>query len=345
MEVPAFPWLEEEPEASRWVRLRSVFLHVTKACNLRCMYCYFSANRPLPDEMNMQEFEKLWLDLVIVRPRRVIFTGGEPLLRPDILDLLRGLRKADAHHHMLRCLNTNGHLLTKEVARQLVGLVDELRVSVDALPARNDALRGRGSFDAAMRALDLAYSVGFEPKALVTVTSDSFPDLEELLCLLVGRHITRINLNLFRPIGRGRRKPTWRVGLSQVDEVVRRAWERCRGTPQAVLLSGDTKSDDCVNCGIGQFANIMPNGDVFPCHVLVDRNFGCGNVRNQGFLAICRRSGFLGKLAALDFRELATRDSALAVLEDPSTCLGDIDLSGRLLTALSTARDHPRTRK
>ena len=112
-----------------------------------------------------------------MKPQKVVFTGGEPLLRMDIMDQIRGLRDADPGHHVLRCLNTNGHLMTPELARNLVGLVDEVRVSVDALPERNDSLRGRGSFEAAMKALDDLHAVGFEPKALVTVTLISLPDL------------------------------------------------------------------------------------------------------------------------------------------------------------------------
>ena len=60
-----------------------------------------------------------------------------------------------------------------------------MRVSVDALETRNDALRGAGNFAAAMRALEIYYSVGFEPKVLVTVTSQSLPDLEELIWLRI----------------------------------------------------------------------------------------------------------------------------------------------------------------
>jgi MoaA/NifB/PqqE/SkfB family radical SAM enzyme len=181
METAAFPWLEPETATTEAVALKNVFLHVTKACNLRCAYCYFSASQPLPDEMTTAEFDRLWPEMVALRPEKVVFTGGEPLLRADILELLGGLRAADAEHHVLRCLNTNGHLVTPELARALAGLADEAPVSVDALSSRNDALRGAGNFEQAMRALECFYSVGFEPKALVTITATSLPDLEELL--------------------------------------------------------------------------------------------------------------------------------------------------------------------
>ena len=94
------------------------------------------------------------------------------MLRADILELLGGLRAADPEHHVLRCLNTNGHLVTPELARALVGLADEVRVSLDALPERNDAMRGAGNFESALRALECYYAVGFEPKVLVAAICD-----------------------------------------------------------------------------------------------------------------------------------------------------------------------------
>ncbi len=174
MEATAFFWLEPETATTETVALKNVFLHVTKACNLRCAYCYFSASQPLPDEMTNAEFIRLWPEMVALRPGKVVFTGGEPLLRADILELLGGLRAADPEHHVLRCLNTNGHLVTPELARALVGLADEAPVSVDALAARNDARRGAGNFEQAMRALECFYSVGFEPKALTHDHRDEF---------------------------------------------------------------------------------------------------------------------------------------------------------------------------
>jgi radical SAM protein with 4Fe4S-binding SPASM domain len=303
------------------VPLRNIFLHVTKVCNLYCSYCYFSAHKPLPDEMSTAEFNCLWTEMVALRPRKVIFTGGEPLLRPDILDLLRGLRKADPEHHVLRCLNTNGHLVTPELARELVGLADEVRVSLDAMPKRNDALRGQGNFEAAMRALETLYAVGFEPKVLVTVTTQSLPDLEELLCFLIEKKITRINLNGLRPIGRGKGRREWQVKPDQIQVAVRRAWTRCY--PDQPTPPDPPGPESCSNCGVGSFLNVMPNGDVFPCHVLTNREFCCGNVREQSLLEICRRDGFLGELQAIDFHDLARQDERLAPLTRPG-CMGEV---------------------
>lgn len=304
------------------ITVRSVFVHVTKACNLRCSYCYFSASRPLPDELTTDDFSRLWPDFVSIRPQKVIFTGGEPLLRPDILDLLRGLREADPEHQVIRCLNTNGQLVTTEVAHALVGLADEVRVSIDGLPARNDALRGSGSFRDALQALEHFRDAGFQPKALVTVTLTSLPDLEELLCLLIERSITHINVNPFRQIGRGKGHPELVAQTAQISAAVERALSRCLpGYPPSIESQ---VPESCSNCGVGSFLNIMPNGDVYPCHVLVEREFRCGNVRDQSLRDICLSSGLLGNLQALNFRDLARQDQRVDELKQPKVCLGNV---------------------
>ena len=301
------------------IPLKTVFVHVTKACNLRCAYCYFSANKPLPDEMATDEFARLWDGMVAVRPRKVVFTGGEPLLRPDLFELLHGLRDADPDHCVLRCLNTNGHLVTPEVARNLVGLADEVRVSIDGLAERNDKLRGRGNFEAALRALDCFHDVGFEPKALVTLTSVCVADLEELLCLLLSKKITRINLNAYRPIGRGALHGEWKANPKEIRLAMARAWSR--NYPERPPPEDPVRPETCLNCGVGSFLNIMPNGDVFPCHVLTDPEFRCGNIRQQELPEICRKNGLIGQLASLNFREMAVEDHRLDELRG-IPCMG-----------------------
>lgn len=206
------------------------------------------------------------------------------------------------------------------MARRLVGLVDEVRVSIDAMPLRNDRLRGQGNFDAAMKAFDIFYSVGFEPKALVTVSARSLRDVEELLGLLVSKGITRINLNGFRPIGRGYGQSDWLPDHDSVRAAVDQARRRWFDLPPRETIVSEAQR----SCGVGQFLNIFPNGDVFPCHVLTSPDFRCGNVREDSLSKICGRGGLLHALYDLDFRELAQDEIEFETLTRPGVCLGDV---------------------
>jgi len=304
------------------VALRNVFLHVTKQCNLRCRYCYFSASRPLPGELTVAEFRPLWADLVALRPRKIVFTGGEPLLRPDILELLVALRAVNGSPRVRTVLNTNGFPVTTETAHRLTGLVDEVRVSLDGAREQHDAMRGEGSFDAAVRALGRLRSAGLTPRVLVTVTPTALPGLADLLCWLVERGITAININPFRPVGRGARHPEWVVAGEAIAAEVRRAWDRCH--PGRAFPENRAASPQQRHCGVGRFLNIMPNGDVFPCHVLTRPEMRLGNIRRERLGAICRRGGLLGGLAALDFAELAAADPAVEGLTRRHTCLAEV---------------------
>ena len=235
--------------------------------------------------------------------------------------MLCDLRSADHDHRVLRCLNTNGHLVTKEVARELVGLVDEVRVSMDGLREANDAVRGDGNFEAAKAALDLLLNVGFEPKVLVTVTERTVDDLERVLLLLTSWGINRVNVNRFRPVGRGHGKEGLRPSLDQIDDGMRRAWNRVRLGDQFPF---QTQSESQSTCGVGRFLNIMPDGNVFPCHVLTMPEFSCGNVRDGCIARLYAPGGLLNRLLAADFKMLAAMDPDLERLQLPNTCMGTV---------------------
>ena len=273
----------------------------------------------MPGELTKAELAPLWPQIAALGPQKLVFTGGEPFMRADIIDLIRGFREADSQHSVVCCLNTNGHGVSPRIARALVGLVDEIRVSIDALARRNDALRGSGSFDTALRAIETFYEAGFEPKALVTFTAVSAPDLEDLLCLLLQKGIVHININQFRPAGRGATHFEWRLDLREAEAAVQRARRRCGLEPRPGMPEAAVPRR---NCGVGQFVNIMPNGDVFPCHMLTQREFFCGSIREQSLLAICGREGLLDKLTALDLSDLALRDPRLRELSKGDACMG-----------------------
>jgi MoaA/NifB/PqqE/SkfB family radical SAM enzyme len=115
--------------------LLSINLEVTKRCNARCNFCDYWKEKP-PEELKdyVQVVRKL-------KPLSVGLTGGEPLLREDLPDLIASLRR---NFGFLRIsLVTNGSLLTREKGLELweAGL-DELSISLDYLDSRHDAGRG-----------------------------------------------------------------------------------------------------------------------------------------------------------------------------------------------------------
>ncbi len=306
------------------VKIKTIFFHVTKACNLRCKYCYFSANKPLANELRTEEFPPIWKDIVSLRPEKVVFTGGEPLLRDDILELLDSLREADKEHHILRCINSNGSFVTAQLAQELVGLADEVRISLDALQEKNDYLRGKGNFASALRSAALYKSVGFDPKILITVTSYTVPDLEDLVTFLLRNGFSNLNLNFFRPIGRGQDQTRWIADIDTAWEAVERGWLRVySNTKKPNLPTKNAHKKAYMNCGVGSYLNIMSNGDIYPCHVLTDERFKLGNLRKNSLLKICKQAGVVNEWQNLNFPEIEKLNKKLIGLSKPK-CLGEV---------------------
>ena len=156
----------------------------------------------MPGEMSAADYATLWPQLAQLSPEKVIVTGGEPLMRGDLLPLLAALREADQVRRMTVCLNTNGSLVTPSMARQLREFVDEVRVSVDGTESVHDALRGAGSLRAALDALSCFAVAGFVPRAVITATRTSLSCLDQTLLLLLRHGVTNIRLARFHPMGR-----------------------------------------------------------------------------------------------------------------------------------------------
>ncbi len=116
-----------------------VILYVTEGCNLRCAMC--SYRQRLPDELTLEEFETLAPELAALGLKRIVFSGGEPLLRTDFEQICNIFAALSVKQTLL----TNGVLLKKK-AEKIAPYLDELIISIDgATPDTHDIIRGANS--------------------------------------------------------------------------------------------------------------------------------------------------------------------------------------------------------
>ncbi|WP_225335573.1 TIGR04347 family pseudo-SAM/SPASM protein [Halomicrobium urmianum] len=167
-----------------------VVWNVTRQCNLYCQHCYASADtETAPGELSTEEGKTLLSELADYGAPVVLFSGGEPLVRDDLEELI-----AHAADLGLRpVLSTNGTLITEERAADLrdAGL-QYAGVSVDGLPERNDAFRGEeGAFDAAVRGIENCLDAGLKTGLRYTITDHNAPDLEGVVDLLTDVGLDR----------------------------------------------------------------------------------------------------------------------------------------------------------
>lgn len=179
-----------------------VVWNITRACNLKCVHCYNdSGASKADDELPTEEAKVVLDDLVQFGVPSVLFSGGEPLMRPDLFELIgyaveRGLRAV---------ISTNGTLITTEMAKKIKQHgVSYVGISLDGIGDINDKFRGvDGAFDRAVAGIKNCQDAGVRIGLRLTLTKRNVQDLEGLFDFFEAKKIERACFYHFVPSGRG----------------------------------------------------------------------------------------------------------------------------------------------
>jgi len=147
--------------------------NLTYRCNLRCSYC--GTWRDETPEMPTAEVLSLADELATLGTRFVGFSGGETLLREDIGAVVDRC----AEHGMKVSIQSNGTLLPERVGE--LGRVAEIQLGIDGPPEINDSIRGRGAYDAVVRAMEICLTHGISVCLSAVVSSRNLEHLGHVL--------------------------------------------------------------------------------------------------------------------------------------------------------------------
>jgi len=179
-----------------------VVWNMTRRCNLKCVHCYSaSADIDYPDELTTDEGKKLIDDLAAFGAPVILFSGGEPLLRPDLLKLAQYATDKG----MRAVISTNGTLITREIAAKLktIGL-SYVGVSLDGLEKTHDRFRGtKGAFERAMEGIRNCRDAGIKVGIRFTVNKRNLADVPAMFDLLKKEKIERLCFYHLVYTGRG----------------------------------------------------------------------------------------------------------------------------------------------
>ena len=171
--------------------LTSLRLSVTDRCNLRCQYCMPEKDYvwlPRADILTFEEIDTLVDVFISVGVDKVRITGGEPLLRKDLPDLVALLARKPALEDL--ALTTNGMLLAAQVEALRSAGLPRITVSLDTLHAdRFKALTRFDSLDVVLRGLELAAAAGFDSVKVDTVVIRAVNDDELVPLLELGQRL------------------------------------------------------------------------------------------------------------------------------------------------------------
>ncbi len=173
-----------------------------RRCNLRCVHCYsHSRDIPYENELTTEQGKALIEDLAEFGSPVILFSGGEPLMRPD----LEELAKFATHKGMRAVISTNGTLITEDVAKRLkeIGL-SYVGVSLDGMRETNDRFRGvRGAFDQALAGIRNCKRAGIKVGLRFTMNKRNVTDMAGIFKLLEEEDIPRVCFYHLVYAGRG----------------------------------------------------------------------------------------------------------------------------------------------
>lgn len=168
-----------------------VVWNCTRTCNLNCIHCYAGAEaKKYEGELTTEEAKQFIDDLADFRVPVLLLSGGEPLARPDVLELARYAREKGIRP----TLSTNGTLIDRQVAQEIKDIgVGYVGISLDGIGEKNDEFRGKkGAFEAALRGIENCLAVGQRVGLRFTINRHNYGELEAIFNLIEEVGIPRV---------------------------------------------------------------------------------------------------------------------------------------------------------
>ena len=265
--------------------------NVTLRCNLKCSHCYINAKESkLPDELSTDAAKMLIHQITEVSRPLLILSGGEPLLRDDIYEIIR----YGADRGLRMGMGSNGMLIDDEVAGKLKDAgMWTVAISLDSSnPERHDEFRGvEGCWEHAVNAIKALKKVGIETQVNCSVTQQNYDEVDDIMALAESLGVDNFHLFFLVPTGRGTDiediTPTMyedmiRSTLAKTTKYKLNVKPSC--APQFMRVAKDQGVDMSRwvrGCMAGlYYCRIYPSGEVTPCPYMP---VSLGNIHKKSF--------------------------------------------------------------
>ena len=229
MEALFTQWRERLEALIREHPLQIISWEATRRCNLRCLHCGSPAedadhHAELTTAEIVGAFEQIARDFDMRRFRHINITGGEPFVRPDLLEVLHQISRLPCYRNI--DIQTNGLILADhpELFRDLKEYgVTGLGISIDGLEATHDAFRRQpGSFAKAVRAAQLAVDYGYTVTVSMVAHAQNVEEIQPLFHLVRKEIQPRIfRVMTIDPQGRAAENSEYLLSPEQLRQVIR----------------------------------------------------------------------------------------------------------------------------
>ncbi|MFZ5595599.1 MAG: putative heme d1 biosynthesis radical SAM protein NirJ2 [Bacillota bacterium] len=283
--------------------------NTTNGCNLYCKHCYRDAGVRAGEELNTEEGMNLIDEIAKAGFKIMIFSGGEPLIREDIYDLVshavnRGLRPV---------FGTNGTLIDGVVAERLKNSgAAAMGISLDSVdPEKHDTFRGQtGAWQKAVDGMKACREAGLPFQIHTTVVDWNYDEIEEITDFAVKVGALAHHVFFLVPTGRGADIEGESLRADKYEKLLTRIMKKQREVnielkptcaPQFMRIARElgVKTRFTKGCLAGiSYCIISPVGNVQPCAYL---NISAGNVRERPFSEIWRDNPVFNRLRSMEY--------------------------------------------
>ena len=264
--------------------LNNVFFNLTKKCNLKCSYCYASAdiNNQI-EEKDLEFWKKQVLDLKeINKDARIIFTGGEATLYKYFWQLAKFIKENNISLNLI----SNGTILKTEDIENLKKYFTEINISIDSLNENiNSLTRGIDVLEKSKKFVDALIEKGIKPTIMVVVTQKNKNCLKEIQDYFENKAI--ITFQYMCKVGRASKNNDFFLTPDEYYNALQKLNKKFEN------LLPVARKIKIVWCGMGKNTiSIESNGLVHPCQALHNEKFLLGNLNKQPLKEIFNNSPY-----------------------------------------------------
>jgi len=267
-------------------KLPKLDLNITNRCNFRCVHCAFDSGITKMDELSVPELKKILEDTRELGGERIDITGGEPLLREDLEDILRVGKSLGYRIELV----TNGSLLTTQKLQRFKELgLDALAISLDGSNF-NEYARIRNvdytTYKRVIKTIMDACNLGFYTKINTVVFKSNLENIPSITQFCIATGVKEHGLYYFSPVGRGNSAREYSVEPSTLLKCIR---EKLMMFDSRIKLSIEVpfiekgllkKECGCIMKDDPYHLQILPDGKVYPCAILASYKKPLANVHD-----------------------------------------------------------------
>jgi len=276
----------DKPELVVW--------ELTRSCNLTCPHCYTAATRRPHNEMTTADCRRVLDELIELGTTFIAWTGGEPLLRDDLEELIVYAREKGK---IESGVTTNGVLLDEARAQKLKDAgISSIQISLDGSTAERNRIMRRATdeeFAKVIEAIRVCRKLELKLHMAMVIGKETLDDVPAYIDLARREGVTSIRYCGFIPWGRGKRPDVigrllWNDHRDKLRKFVETAVQAENPVQMFDPAFGPTPPAYRFHtCTAGvKVLYLNCYGDVYPCTSLLDKQFVVGTVRRQSMREI-----------------------------------------------------------